>query len=404
MDTIVLPTRAECRVATACPSCGGTTLEPLYQVQSVPLHSCILLDTADAARSFPRRDIELVLCPNCGFAFNAIFDVAAMAYAANFEESQHFSDTFNAFARDLVDDIVRICDAPGKRIVEIGCGKGEFLDRLCRAAGATGVGIDPAYRADPGRTSGVTGLQFLPERFGPAHYGLPADLVVCRHTLEHIAPVGDFVGTIRRMIGAREDVWVVFETPDFARVLEEGAFWDIYYEHCSYFSTGSLARLFRATKFDVVDLELDFNDQYIILNARPSSALTRPTLPLEMDEHRLFAAIDAFPKVVGATIEKWKRVVLGAHAAGKRPVIWGSGSKGVSFLTTMGIKDEIACVVDINPYRQGKFMPGSGHEIVAPAELKKYKPEAVIVMNPAYVREIGADLEMMGVKAEVIAV
>jgi hypothetical protein len=85
-------------------------------------------------------------------------------------------------------------------------------------------------------------------------------------------------------------------------------------------------------------------------------------------------------------------------------VIWGSGSKGVSFLTTMGIGDEIGCVVDINPYRQGKFMPGSGHEIVPPDELKRYRPELVIVMNPAYVREIGADLEKMGVKAEVVAV
>ncbi len=92
------------------------------------------------------------------------------------------------------------------------------------------------------------------------------------------------------------------------------------------------------------------------------------------------------------------------HAAGKRTVIWGSGSKGVSFLTTLGLTDEIAGAVDINPHRQGYFMPGTGHQIYGPDDLVEMKPDAVIVMNPIYKDEIAADLEKRGLHPEIFAV
>jgi Na+-transporting NADH:ubiquinone oxidoreductase subunit NqrC len=71
-------------------------------------------------------------------------------------------------------------------------------------------------------------------------------------------------------------------------------------------------------------------------------------------------------------------------------------------MTTLGIKDEIEYIVDINPYRHGKFIPGVGKQIVAPEFLKKYRPEIVFVMNPAYCNEIGKMLENMKVAAELI--
>lgn len=403
MDTLALPARAEGRTATACPSCGGGLLEPLYQVSSVPLHSCILLDTPEAARNFPRRDIELLLCQDCGFAFNAIFDEPAMAYASNFEESQHFSDTFNSFARDLADEIVRTCEAPGKQIVEIGCGKGEFLDRLCHAAGATGVGIDPAYRADPGRTSAENGVRFLPEWFGPQHHTLPADLVVCRHTLEHIAPVGAFVGTIARMIGGREDVWVVFETPDFARVLEEGAFWDIYYEHCSYFTAATHADLFEREGLAVERLELLYGGQYIVQYARPTAGGARRAEPDPGAVAEMRRLASGFPARVRESQAYWRDRLRQAHAAGRRVVLWGGGSKAVSLVTTLGLGEEIAAVVDINPYKQGKFLPGSGHAVIAPEALAAHAPDLVVVMNPLYRAEVAEQLDRLGIPAEVTA-
>ena len=77
---------------------------------------------------------------------------------------------------------------------------------------------------------------------------------------------------------------MLFELPDVRRVLDEVAFWDVYYEHCSYFSAGSLARLFRATGFEVLDLALDYDDQYLLLEARPSAVRRRPARRCRLED------------------------------------------------------------------------------------------------------------------------
>ena len=86
----------------------------------------------------------------------------------------------------------------------------------------------------------------------------------------------------------------------------------------------------------------------------------------------------------------------------QRAVVWGAGSKAVSFLNALEITDEIPYVVDINPYKKGRYIPGSGQKIVQPLFLKKLRPEIVILMNPIYRQEIEAQLRKFEVKAELI--
>ncbi len=84
-------------------------------------------------------------------------------------------------------------------------------------------------------------------------------------------------------------------------------------------------------------------------------------------------------------------------------VIWGSGSKGVSFISNLNLSSEVAAAVDINPHKWGKFMVGSNHEIVSPEKLKEIDPELVVVMNPIYLDEIGADIGELGLEPELRA-
>ena len=361
------------------------------------------MDTAEEALAFPRRDLELAYCGSCGFIFNHIFDEAVMAYSTDFEESQHFSGTFNAFARALAREAAEKCAIAGKHVLEIGCGKGEFLRELCTIGGATGQGIDPGYRADPGRSSQSEKIQFITDFFSEKYERLNSDVIVCRHTLEHIAPVASFISSIRRMIGDRDDVSVFFETPDAKRVLAEGAFWDIYYEHCSYFSPGSHARLFRNHRFDVTELCLRFDDQYIIQYAKPEARPSMPRFALEQDLEEMHQLAARFPQRVKEVQDNWRARVRSAWKEGQRIVLWGGGSKGVSFVTTLGLTEEIAAVVDINPYKQGKFMPGTGHPVIAPMALIDQPPDLVVVMNPIYVREIQSSLKDMGLLPKVLA-
>jgi SAM-dependent methyltransferase len=362
------------------------------------------MPTRAEALDYPRRDLLLGFCPACGFVCNTVFDPAVHEYSTRYEETQGFSPTFNAFARSLAQRWVDRYDLHSKTLLEIGCGKGEFLALLCELGANDGIGIDPSYVPSRMTSPASSRIRFIQDLYSEKYAHLKADFVCCRHTLEHIAPTGDFLAMVRRAIGESPGTAVCFELPDVLRVLKEGAFWDIYYEHCSYFSPGSLARLFRRNAFDVTHLELDYDDQYILIDARPVSGPTLPRLPLEDDLTQMSRLVSRFRDVCQARIEGWRSRIAESAARGQRTVVWGSGSKGVAFLTTLGVTEGIECVVDINPHKHGRFMPGTGHEIVPPEHLRTCHPDCVIVMNPIYVSEIRRDLERLSVQAELLAV
>jgi SAM-dependent methyltransferase len=391
--------------ASRCRACGQAGLEPFAVSRAVPVNNARVFPRRADARAVPAGEIELAFCPGCGFIGNLRYDGGLVAYSAGYEEQQSYSPTFNAFSDALARGLVERWNLRDKRIVEIGCGKGDFLAELCRLGPNHGVGIDPTVA--PERVGAAPGgrLRLVSELYGPRTGALHADAVVCRHTLEHIHDVGAFVRTLRRSLDASPGARIFFEVPDVLRVLAEGAFWDVYYEHCSYFSAGSLARLFRHEGFAVDDVRLGFGDQYVLLEARiDPAAAARSPLPAEETPEALRSAVAAYALRARATIDGWRDRVRGARARGERVVVWGSGSKCVAFLSETGLEDEIDAVVDVNPHRQGRFLPTSGIEVGAPESLRALRPDVVVVMNSAYSSEIGAALAAMELYPAVEAV
>ena len=389
----------------SCPNCGGGTLRAFYEVSGIPAHSVMLMHTREQAVLYPRGDLRLAFCSGCGFVTNVLFDVSLNEYSPDFEESQHCSPRFDGWARQLVDRLVRDYDIHRRQIVEIGCGKGEFLEIMCEAGDNDGVGIDPG--CIPGRLKGpaASRVRFIRDLYSEQYTSLPADVVVCRHTLEHIQPTREFMRMLRRAIGNRPDTLVFLEVPDLRRVLRERAFWDIYYEHCTYFTAGTLARLFRATGFEILELVRDFDDQYLWVTARPAAGVWNgPRLPLEEEVAEVRRDVELFEQNAQRDIANWRERIRGFARAGKRPVMWGAGSKCVALMTTLGLGPDVEYVVDINPRKVGRFLPGSGHAVVGPEFLREYKPEVVVAMNPAYTGEIAEMLASLGVSADVLAV
>lgn len=222
--------------------------------------------------------------------------------------------------------------------------------------------------------------------------------------MEHIKNTGDFIKIIKSSIRDKPDTVVFFQVPDVIRVLKDMAFWDIYYEHCSYFSPGSLARLFRNNGFDVIDLWKDYDGQYVMLGARLGNINKSKSLLPEEDIKELASKVDFFSNNNKNQLKTWKSYLQKVKQEGRRVVLWGGGSKGVAFLTTLNIQDEVEYVVDINPKKHGTYMAGSGQKIVSPEFLKEYKPDVIIVMNPIYSKEIKDDLDRMGIIAELKSV
>jgi SAM-dependent methyltransferase len=387
-----------------CPNCGGKGLAPFYSSEAIPVHSCMMFDDAESAAAFPKRDLVLGFCRQCGFISNVVFDPTVQDYATGYEEQQSFSPHFRAFQTRLCESLIEKYEIRGKDVVEIGCGKGDFLIELCERGENRGVGIDPTCDPDRIEGRGDGRVRFVKSYYSREHADLPCDVLCCRHTLEHIHQTAEFVAQVRTVIGDREDTLVFFEVPAVERVLNEGAFWDVYYEHCAYFSLGSLARLFRSQRFDLFELEMDFDDQYLLIVARPSAMPTKPAWSSEDDLARLEADVDHFRKTVTARIADWRQRFESWNIENKRVAIWGSGSKCVSFLSAVGTQENVSAIVDINPFRQGKVLVGWGHRIVAPESLCQAPPDVVVVMNPIYCAEIQRDLESMGLDAELVTV
>ena len=382
-----------------CPCCGKSASQPFYEVRGVPVHSVTVLRTPEDARAIATGDISLSLCENCGFVFNSTFEGGKQDYFHDYVSTQAMSPVFNSFHKRLAEDLIERHGLHDRNVVEIGCGQGEFLELLCGLGGNHGTGFDPAY--EPGRKL-PPGLNIIKDVYSARHAEAAGDFIACKMTLEHIGEVGDFVEGVRHAAGDDPKRIVFFQVPDAGHVLAENGFWDIYYEHCSYFFTSTLGYLFSRAGFTVTKLRSDYDGQYLMVEGHPAPAA--PSLPPPADVARTVAEVRRFAAEVPGLLASWSEDLRRHKAAGRRTILWGGGSKAVAFLTTLGVTDEIEAAVDINPEKHGSFLAVTAHPVIAPEALRNQQIDRVIVMNPIYCNEIAAQLKSLGCRAELIPV
>jgi hypothetical protein len=159
--------------------------------------------------------------------------------------------------------------------------------------------------------------------------------------------------------------------------------------------------LFRANGFEVLRLDTEYDGQYLTIEARAAAMPVRQEpLPAEDDIALLAGLVASFPERLEARLREWRALLEDLAAAGRRVALWGAGSKAVAFLATLGEAARVVRYgVDINPHRQGHFLPGSG----LPAFLEEFRPDAVVIMNRIYRDEIGRDLAARGLAPELHA-
>lgn len=385
--------------ASVCQACGSAGLDAFYEVESIPTQSCVLLGSATEALAYPKGDLLLGLCRQCGFIQNIRFDPSLVDYSLPTEESQAFSPRFQAFAGELATELVEQYDLNRGSVLEIGCGKGDFLQLLAEKGMRTAVGIDPGFL--PRGTEHGDRIRFVRAHYGESHVDWTADLIVTRHLLEHIPNVGEFIGWLAKSTRGTPGATLFTEVPDATRVLREGAFWDVYYEHCSYFTLGSLGRALRMAGLDMEDMRSAFNGQYIVAEAHCGSGHTP-----HPDEEAVTATAElvaAFGRTAMSSRRRWRHRIERVIDAGASVCLWGGGSKAVAFLASIGSDLDVA-VVDINPYKQGKWLPGTAIPVGAPEDLLAAPPGLVIPMNPVYRDEIRSELRRMGLDPAVEAV
>jgi len=180
--------------------------------------------------------------------------------------------------------------------------------------------------------------------------------------------------------------------------------WDIIYEHCSYFTPVSLPVLMERAGFEVLHVAESYGGQFLGVEARPARdpAARSDHRPEAASEREIRALVDRFAEHYRQKRDHWASMM--DETAGRRVVVWGAGSKGVMFLNALAVStDRVEHVVDVNPRKTGKYVPGTGQSIVSPEALPRIRPERVILMNPLYRDEVAKVLKETGVKAEVLA-
>lgn len=385
-----------------CPVCFSSDVLEFFEILGVPVHIGLQWPCQEAARQCPRGDIRLGFCRECGFITNLAFEPARLEYTQAYENSLHFSPFFQAYARSLAARLIERYHLVNKDIIEIGCGKGDFLALLCELGNNRGVGFDPSYEGPCSEREVAKQITFIRDFYTERYASYQGDLVCCRYVFEHIPNPTGFLTALRRTLGDRLNTVVYFEVPNALFILRDLSIWDMIYEHCSYFSPGSLARAFVSCGFDVLDLTETYGGQYLNVEALPGNAAAGFRHEQRDGLKGATCDVAAFASRCQSKIETWRRHLDRIERAGQRAVVWGAGAKGVSFMNMLKVQEPIEYVVDLNPRKQGMFIAGTGQQVVPPEVLRDHRPDIVIVMNPMYKREIQQLIEGLGLTPKLL--
>lgn len=331
----------------------------IFNQERVPVFQNKVYKTVDEAKKAASGNVTLSQSKTSGFVFNSSFDSSLMDYDENYQNEQGNSIIFQNHLVEVLNKLKNF-GIQDKKIIEIGCGKGVFF-KMLQQGGFNCWGYDPTYEGDDPK--------IIKEYFSEANNDINADVIIMRHTLEHIPNPFSFIHEIAKANDYKGMLYV--EVPTFDWILKKEAFWDIFFEHCNYFTENSLASMFDSALTG--DL---FGGQYIYLWA--DLAKLRSEIP-----QQIFEPIP--PLVFTNAIKKYEKIILDNSSI----AIWGAGAKGSTFLNLLDAKvEKVKYVIDINPIKQNKFIACTSHPIYGPNYLDIVSVENILVMNENYISEI----------------
>lgn len=384
-----------------CLACGSGHVTKFLNLAQVPVFCNVLWDAADEAKAAPRGDLDLAICQDCGHVANVAFDPELVRYAEGYENSLHHSPRFQQYAESLATDLRARHNLAGGQVVEIACGQGDFLKLVCADEGTRGSGFDPSFRGEPIADH----IEIYGEYFGVRPWDQAADLVCCRHALEHIDTPVPFLKSVRAALPDESQAVLFFEVPNSLYSLRDGGVWDFIYEHIGYFCGTSMIACFERAGLRVTRTWETFDGQFLCLEAhadgQPGGDVEASPVPAPAE---LVALAEGLSRQLAELLAHWKTEFAKVRDAGGKVAIWGAGSKGVTFLNLMGEDADLCVPVDINPQKRGLYVAGTGHRVAAPEDLADEGIKLVLVMNPVYADEIAGMVRELGIVAEVVGV
>lgn len=348
--------------------------------------------------------LRLLACEACWLVQTEDHAGREQLFDADYAYFSSYSSSWLAHARRYVEAMrARLALDAGACVVEVAANDGYLLQYVAEA-GIPCYGIEPT--ASTAAAARARGIEIVERFFGRAlarelaAAGRRADLVAANNVLAHVPDINDFVAGFAVLL--KDDGVATFEFPHLLRMVRECQFDTAYHEHYSYLSLGSVLRIFTANGLQVFDVEeLDTHGGSLRVYAQRHDRGQRPVQAsvAALRARELAAGMDgaAFYAGLQAEAERIKHDLLGwlleARRAGRRVGAYGAAAKGNTLLNFAGVRpDLLPYVVDLNPAKQGKFLPGSRIPVVGEAQLRADRPDEILLLPWNLREEVGRQL------------
>jgi SAM-dependent methyltransferase len=374
-----------------CRHCGTELTLPLIDLGTAPPSNAYLTEIALHApeKWYPLR---VLVCKECWLAQTEDFAQAEELFSADYAYFSSYSDTWLRHAEQYVAKMVeRFGLAQESFVVEVAANDG-YLLQYVQARGIPCLGVEPT--ASTAMAARAKGIVITNEFFGEnlarklAAQGKQTDLIVANNVLAHVPDINDFVRGFTTLL--KPQGVATFEFPHLLRLVKECQFDTIYHEHYSYLSLTAVQRIFTHNGLALFDIE-ELPTHGGSLRVYAQSAVTggqsvnSRVTELVKREDDAGMTTPAFYAGLQRRAEKIKydllTFLIEKSSQGKRVAAYGAAAKGNTLLNFAGIHpDLLSFVVDRNPAKQGKFMPGSRIPVVSEEVIRQTHPDYVLIL------------------------
>lgn len=354
----------------------------------------ILFELGDApasAQDIPDKDqkdrdrgvtLDLYQCCGCGLVQ---FDCAPVSYFKDVIRAGGFSTTMTQLRRRQYRHLIETYHLEGKKFLEVGCGRGEFLKVLTEFP-VEAYGIE--HKAELVGLAREAGLHVWQDFAGEPERELtdgvvqgPFDVFLSFNFLEHQPEPGRMLQAIYHSLA--DDGMGLVTVPALEYILEQGSYYELIRDHIAYYSFDSLRALLNRYGFDVLEEEMVNRDTIAMIVRKNPERLKEEPEPAGITRIDIAPLKQGYDRVRGEM-----EALLKLRGEGKKLAIWGASHQGFTLAATLGLADQVEYIIDSAPFKQGRYAPASHLPIVAPEHYFDAPVDAVLIVAPGYTDEI----------------
>jgi hypothetical protein len=376
---------------TRCRSCGGKLDGQFLSLGKTPLSNAFVTEEG-LHRGEIYYPLNLYVCPNCLLVQAEDFENPEHIFSADYAYFSSYSESWLKHCEDYVLKVIRGLGLDkNSLVIEVASNDG-YLLQYFQQHNIPVLGVEPAANtAEVAIKKGIpTERAFFNTVFAQTlkNSGFMADLMIANNVLAHNPDLNDFVEGFE--VCLKPGGVITMEFPHLLQLVSQNQFDTIYHEHYSYFSLYAVKRLFAAHKLDIFRVEeLPTHGGSLRIYAKRSDDPTgnieeSVSAVLEKERNSGLLSPDTY-FAFGERVKKVKRALLEflieAKNSGKRIAAYGAPAKGNTLLNYCGIRtDFIDYTVDLNPFKQGKYLPGTNIPVYAPSKIMEDRPDYVLIL------------------------